>query len=458
MGGIINYIEEQRQVYLYDFLIYICGVDISPYVQNLTITYTDRNAPGSADIVITNPFNQWVMTPENLSQKPNFRLTDDRYTETPKYKIFQAKRFLSNQIVFTKKDPESNLAKQDAARLLNSASGEIEQDFLQRYSFGPGSPIFSRFDTVKIFIKNPSDHPDLDRWFPAFTGTLENKPLSTDYVNGMSTLSLQVYDVRAAMSGMRMAINPYTNSSWATAINTNPTARQQQVFFDSDDAGFFKDIFTTTGQLGTADKTVFDNIFQGHTFVDMVSVIITGKAHWVDGSGEKDFGGIYGGVGHFKPGKVFKYVNPEYVANEKTVEITEPGITTSLEAWDNLCLFGVDSDGNPRKDFLTYRECDEIGRTSFWRQSNSPLEGRMHFLIPAQGLAISDMVRTSVDGINNIMANPDWTNRFALVSQICQMVDYEWSVTGSGDIIFEFPMYDFFPSNYGSNQSIYSVD
>jgi len=86
------------------------------------------------------------------------------------------------------------------------------------------------------------------------------------------------------------------------------------------------------------------------------------------------------------------------------------------------------------------------------------MHGLMHFLLPAGGLQISDMIRTSYAGLNNITENPDWTDRFTLISKICQQIDYEWSITGNGDIIFEFPMYDFMPKDFGHNSTIYVVD
>ena len=410
----LKFVEQQRTVLYHDYLIYICGVEISPWVQSVDITFADRHGPGSADIVLTNPFDQWILTEKNLINNI-YRNTSDRYSERAKLAIFNKK-----------------LA---AAKLL--AIGPTPA-FLKRYSFGPGSLIFSRFDTVKIFLKNPYDHPEGDRWLPAFTGTVGNRPNTNNYVTGASSVSLQCFDIRAAMTGMRMALNGYQNTSFATIKGA-----QSQTVWASAEAGFFKDYYPTSNQRvgGT------DNVLNGYSFVDMVSSIVTGQIQWVSPkvAGAKAVKAGQG-TGFFIPGTVLKYANP----SNKVIKGTDK--ITTLETWDNICLFGT------KGNFWTRAECVQVGEDSFWQGGHTPFHGKMHFLIPAGGLQISDMIRTSFDGLNNIMVNPDWTDRFTLISRICQQIDYEWSVTGNGDIIFEFPMYDFMPKDFGHNSSIYIVD
>lgn len=441
--GVVNFIEKQRSVYLYDYLVFICGVDVSAYIEELVIYYQDRNGHGSADIVLSNPFDQWVLSSLNL--RKSFRNTEDRYSEKAKLEIFNKKKNLSKKIAYKlKRKGDDYSGYQQAEELPPVSAKELKEaeefDFLQRYAFGPGTCVFSRFDTVKIFVKNPTDPSEWNRWIPAFTGTIENKPFNTDYVNGRSTISLHAYDIRASMQAMRVGVNPVQNASFTD----NAEGKTKTTFFDSDAAGFFKDYYPDSN-----NRSAFDNIFEGLSFVDMVSMVITGKTGWVAGGNPVDNGT---GVGFFKPGKVIRYANP------KNTSIKDPKAVRNLEKWDNLCLFGVNSSGIPRNGFLTEKECRNIGRNSFWQNPYSPMNGNMHFLIPAEGLGISDMITSSVNGFKSIMSSPDWTNRYALVTQICQQIDYEWNVTGSGDIIFEFPMYDFFPEDFGSNSTIYTIN
>ena len=389
--------EQQRTVLYHDYLIFVCGVEISAWVQSLDITFSDRHGPGSADIVLTNPFDQWTLTLANLKNNV-YRRTDDRFSEKAKYAIYTKKRAMSQDLVvnYTQgstqtKDP-------------NSTTG----DFLERYAFGPGSCVFSKFDTVRIFLKNPYDHPDTDRWFPAFTGTVGNRPNPNDYVTAASTVTLQCYDIRAAMTGMRVGVNSQQNIAYKTIAG----AKEGKVFIDSDAAGMFKDYYPTPDNLRLSGT---DNILSGKKFTDMVSMLITGRIGWVSPDGPIAAGGVAcgEGTGFFEPGIVMAYANPS------SNSATEAGRVSTLEAWDNLCLFGT------KGTFWTQAECMNVGLNSFWQDDYSPMDGKMHFLLPAKGLQISDMVRTSFDGMNNIMDSPDWTDRFSLISKICQQIDYE---------------------------------
>ena len=454
----LGFTEQTRQVFLHDYLLYCCGVDITQFCQSVEVTYSDRNGPSSLTVTLLNPFDQWIMTTANLAAK-QYRITDDRYSEAAKRAIYNRKKALSARTVIRRKyplNPRSESFGAEDPLLLKKLQGKIDNDFNERYSFGPGTCVFSRFDTVKMFLKNPSDTSESNRWLPFFTGTLGSHPFRTNYITGASSITLMAYDIRSVMAGMRVAVNPFTNQSYKTTGTLAANQRAQQTFFDSDEAGFFKDFYP--GFDGTRAKP-FDNIFAGLSFVDAVSLITTGRTGWASPAGvtplTEGLAGVKSGpgVGNFTPGQIIKY-GPK--SNSK---VTEKGIQNSLENWDQLCLFGMDPATNKiRAGYLTEKQCRGIGSQSFWTQDFAPLEGQVHFLLPAEGLQITDIVRSSTNGMSEIMASPDWQDRQSLVASICNQVDYEWSVTSSGDIVFEFPMYDFFPSDFGRHSAIYVIN
>lgn len=454
--GVIRFVERQRTIYLHDFIVYIAGVDVSPYVKNLSIIYTDRNSPGSCDIVLTNPFDQWLLRLDNFHG--TWRLAEGKYSEKPKYKIFQNKRALSAQTVQIKNDPQRTDPNNattppppfDPTTTAGTQAGLqylTDQDFMQRYTFGPGSCVFSRFDTVKVYIKNPSDPEASDRWIPAFTGTVEGHPFTTDFVNGKSNINLTCYDCRHILQGMRIAVNPVTNNNFTVLQST---ANGQQAVIDQWDAGFFKDIYPTNTR-----NVLYENVFAGQSFVDSVSLILTGKTNWVNGSKAVD--GFAGAAfGFFQPGQVYRYANPKNASGKAG---TTGNFVTDLESWDNLCLFGMTG------DFWTEQQCRSNGQNSFWNSSlansntsTTPLNGSVHWLIPAEGLNITNTITQSTAGLTNVTGNLDWSDRYSLLSNFLKKVDYECTVSGAGDIILEFPMYDFYPKNFGSNSTIYTVD
>lgn len=452
--GVVRFVERQRQVYIHDFIVYVCGVDVSRYVKSVDITYTDRNSPGSADISLTNPMDQWVLTDQNF--RGNWRLSEGKYSEKQKFEIFLKKRELSIRTVQIRNDPNRNNPENrnplppldirtNQGRLHNLTEAE-SQDFMQRYTFGPGSSVFSRFDTVKIFIKNPTDPEDMDRWIPAFTGTVEGKPFTTNFVDGSSGIQLTCYDVRNVLQGMRIAVNPVTNTNFS--IN-QAVARTQQAVIDQWDAGFFKDIYPSNIR-----DFKYDNVFAGLSFTDSVSLMLTGQTNWINGTPTPGFPGA--AFGYFNPGEIYRYAHP----NNKSAQSSKKGkLVRDLEEWDNLCLFGI------KGDFWTELECRQHGRNSFWTSSltnstssSTPMNGFVHWLLPADGLNITNTVTQSVAGLNNVTGPLDWTDRYSLLTNFLKKIDYEVTVSGAGDFILEFPLYDFYPENFGSNSTFYIFD
>jgi hypothetical protein len=468
MAGIINFVEQQRQVLLYDYLIYVAGVEISAYVKDLTISYQDRNGQGSVDITLTNPFDQWIITVENLEGV--WRNTNDRYTETPKKNIWLNKRqytvqfSLNNNITVASKftgEARATTIPFSPEFAASELEARTKQDWLERYSFGPGSCIFTKFDTIKVFIKNPYDPAGADRWFPAFTGTVENHPFSTNFVDGDSSVHIMGYDIKSTLQGMRIDVNPYQSKLWETLT---PEQRRQNIVFDSNEAGFFKDLFPQ-------QKASTSNVFANKTFVDTVSLITTGATNWVNGNnpvyngtppkfekkGDVNFMTTPGsfGIGLFQPGKVVRYAAE---GNQSALNSAGQPFVTDLGDWDDICLFGYDPGMKSSNGFWSESKCNEVGRGSFWNGDHSPLRGYVHFLIPADGLNITNAISNTTQGSSNIVVSPEWTNRHALLSQVCSQLDYEWTISGNGDMIFEFPMYDFYPENFGNNKSLYEVD
>jgi hypothetical protein len=456
----LRYTEQQRQVQIYDYLVYVCGVEISAYTKSIEVVHTNRSGPGSATIVLANPFDQWILTEANLKAPAGiWNMGRGKYSERPKADIYKRKKNLSNRLIIKRKKPSNEKAvgatspSQPAENMKEEIDPEATfktriEDFLQRYSFGPGSCIFSKMDTVKIFIRNPYDDPDTtDRWIPFFTGFVDAKPFTTNYITGESSVTLTCFDIRQAMQGMRISANPYSNTILAngstdSSVSVQQPTADQVLSFTSDSAGFFKDFYP---KPNAPTATGYTNVFADKPFVDAISMIITGLTGWVNGT-VKDAVLEGSGVGEFSIGLIYRYMNknnPDKGAKPKAV--------TDLSEWDNLCLFGF------RRDFWTLQDCKEAGQDSFYDGKRHPFTGMLHWLLPGEKLLISDMITSTTDGANNVMSNPEWTDRLALITQMCNQVDYEFTVTGAGDIVFEFPMYDFNPEAFQEHPGVYQT-
>jgi len=443
--GVVNFTEQIRGVQLIDFLVYVCGVEISPYIKSMEVSHSDRGGIGSVSLVLANPFDQWILTEQNL--RGQFRRSKDRYSEDPKARIYYKKKAFSNLRIKPKQNnPQKGTGLQydgdDKSNIDPVVDTLVASNLLDRYTFGPGTCVFSKLDPIRIFLKNPSDSSDKNRWVPFYTGTIDTRPFTTDFVSGESSIMIGSYDVRGAMQGMRVSLNPYPNTIMQAGAPGVAGSNPSVITFNSDDVGFFKDYYPSLTQSNSA----FSNVFAGKRFVDAVSLIVTGQTEWVN-SNKLTVTKEGTGIGSFEPGEVIRYLPAGARRSVKS-----PNTERTLEKWDNLCLFGES------KTWWSEAKCRQWGEGSFYDGKFHPFVGKMHFLLPDSSLDISTMLDSNFDGVNGIMANPDWTDRYTLLSQICSNIDYQWGVTGAGDIIFEFPMYDLRPENFGSNSTIYIAD
>jgi hypothetical protein len=107
------------------------------------------------------------------------------------------------------------------------------------------------------------------------------------------------------------------------------------------------------------------------------------------------------------------------------------------------------------REWLPLALVDRIGTQSTFEGAYSPLRQRLHFLLPADGLELTKLIDHSIDTGADTRS---WSTRADILNDITGVLDYQWWVTGIGDIIIEFPQYDFFPNNYGEFESVLVAD
>jgi len=59
---------------------------------------------------------------------------------------------------------------------------------------------------------------------------------------------------------------------------------------------------------------------------------------------------------------------------------------------------------------------------------------------------------------SNVAGNRQWVNRLDIIIQACSIVDYRFYISGTGDFIFEPPMYDFSPVDFGTWENVFTYD
>lgn len=112
----------------------------------------------------------------------------------------------------------------------------------------------------------------------------------------------------------------------------------------------------------------------------------------------------------------------------------------------------------PRR-YWTESEVRSAGRLTKTDHAWRPDAQAVHMMEPGAntaGAAIFQELKI-VQGAN-AATNRQWTNRLDILVQACTVVDYRFYVSGTGDLIFEPPMYDFSPRDFGTWENIFSYD
>lgn len=447
--------EQDFQTLFMDVLIYISGQEVSgSLTSNVSYTYAGNDGTNTASFTLANPLNQFVLTSDNLRdtssgsnldddlEEPQFGGTgiwslDGMYDETIKKNIYEYKR--------------------DSP--LNVADPKIEDNEtgikVKRWPLQAGDLIFNKHDPVRIFMHDP--RTEEDSWLPVFAGFIDDPGnVTQDYITGISEFQVTCYDIRGLMQKMRVQMNPVIGMVVPDIVISG-----EQFFAD----------FIINEQSMT-------NPFANTKFEEVIEQLMIGSVAGVklppsqSGVGEFNLGNLPETLG--TGATALKTEGPDQLpfddigegdgargANWKVRFDPED----SLEAWNDLILFGYDTGTGANIDAdaveaslqpWTRAKVETWGRTTLWDGIHSPAKQKLYILLPDQGNT----------GANNLVEfehalgggdTREWKSRFFVIAEIVDLLDYNWIVSGTGDMFFEFPMWDFEPDDFGIYTTSYQV-
>lgn len=442
-----NFVEQKNQNYYHNLKIFIMGTDVTPWLtSDLNVSYSINGGINVASFTLSNQRDAFVLTKENLVDK-KFRSLNPyspsgEYSELAKFQIWSLKNAKDNGVsrnlqhdVKTYGPIVGSGSQVGGVLSDHKDDSKAQSSVTYRYPFAPRSLVFHKFDHVRIFAKNPLNISN-NEWYCVFTGFLDQKPYTEDLVSGLSTIKISCQDIRYAMQRMRTQNNP------AASIGNGNAAQfaNGSSVKDSPKAGYFNDLVSQSFNI--------NHVLGGLTFKESINFLVLGQSKGSRGGQQELSVGdslstgkkvSLNAVGEFKSGKEVIY-NP---AAEKRKEI--------LESWNNLILFGSYS-ANPK--FFTYAEMLLMGQETHEWGKHSVWKGEVHYLYPAGGSPTSNLVETSYSA-GRVEDKVQWSTRLELLLDICENIDYVMYVSPLGDIIFEFPMWDFSPADYGPYESLY---
>lgn len=452
MATPFDFKEQKHTEYNHSVRVYICGADVTQYLtSSVSVSYADRAGINMCNFSLSNAERIFEITDENLgvgtpNNKEVFRMVPPNspfgiYSEEPKFRIYNYKKKNNTSHAIKSFGPvetKTSATMGASGRILGQArdASKSESAGTNRYPLVAGSLVFHKYDPVRVFILNPlpGAAADTQQWVNVFTGYLDVKPYSQDYVTGYSVINITCQDIRTLMQQMRTQINPSSQVGNENSLEFRGGKKNQ--ISDSASAGFFNDLIPQNAQIS--------HVLGGFSFKQSINFLIFGveaktkPTSLIDNNTANTRTNL-GSVGKLKQGKTFKYT-----PGDKKAAIT-------LEEWNNLVIFGTAG------RFLTEAEMVAVGEGTTPTGEHSPDAQAVHYLWPFSGAPISNLVEFDRNASPTTKA--DWSTRLELLVQLCKNIDYQFYVTGSGDIVFEFPMYDFLPSNYGpSYAALYTFD
>lgn len=435
-----NFTEREDQNYYHDIRVYVMGTDVTPWLTgDVNITYTSNGGINTATFNLSNQRDAFVLTEENLTGNGKFRNIDPysisgEYSESAKFAIWSLKnsknkdgtpRNLKHSVKTFGPIQGSNDIK-GAVKSTSRDSNEAQSTVTYTYPFSPGSLVFHKFDHVRIFGRNPLSMGD--EWMVLFTGFLDVKPFTQDTVTGLSTIRMVAQDIRYSMQRMRTQVNPTASVANANAARfAGPTG----VVTDSPNAGYFNDLVSQNFKINHVLATL--------TFRDTINFLILGesapvrgemKAFTVEGSSPN-----LNRIGEYTRGMELSY-DP---SGEKAKQ--------DLEKWNNLVFFGQYTSS---PTFMSFIDMAKMGsETHPWSETHSVWKGKVHYLFPSSGSPTSNLVESSYKEGQVGTDKIQWASRLELLLDVVEKLDYVMYVSPLGDIIFEFPMWDFSPADFG---------
>lgn len=441
-----NFVERHSQNFSHDFRVSIEGVDVTDLIVGpVSGSYAPDGSFNTVSFSLDNRDDRFLVTRENM------RGTFTAH-ERHKQLLFERKmgRLSDDEIALDAVYGRDTSAQNGVA--LDDEARNPEDPFGgSRWQMLPHRAVFHRNDRLTIWRKNPltEEHlsnPSARMWYPAFTGYIESYPWDEDYTGASpQLLSLTGYDSRALLQKLRVATNYF--------VLHQKTGRLRPTDFLVKE-GLFADLLNQTDRTNPiADKKL----------EDAISLLLTGKPVPVDGRpvSQTQWSGFgrmaFGGVGRWPAtdAEATQIEAGSLEGADASIDFddslgSESG-TISLQRWNDIIHFGA------KRQLWTTQEMQEVLDGTYTDGPHDPTDRHVYILLPLGGTILSRYLAEWTFH-NSSSHEYQFVSRLDLLTQICDNSLYTWYVTGYGDIVFEFRMWDFNPEDFGDYSSMLKYD
>lgn len=484
------------------FRLFINGVDVSDHVMgSVAWSYGARGGENSCSFTLDNNNNKFVLRPGNLGlaeqQGAGRSFADgESFSTSEPWKITKLKptgekaHFISSRQAESqglttysetaKRDLYlSKLRKRvrletvtgDKLALRSNTDPDTGTVSEKQYSdvslyeglFHTQAQVINIMDQVRLYVLDPNRDPVLaseSLWIPAFTGFVMSAPPEHDYTTGQSSISVTCSDIRTLLKRKRVLVNTASADQITPAISHTNGLFRDVILQNSNTSNAFADSSLTFEKL--VALALMGVRFQDGSYTKKIDKFSDyclkykqdpGETQWntlrqtlQESNSENKrfnkngFGGLWFGYYYMYDTKMSEDNN--IGENEKREEF--------MNSWNRLTVFGID------QQYLTWDEMLLQGQETRVGGTFSALNAYVHMLVPSGGAEVSNLMDKQF--IDQLGIQREYMSVGDVLEQVCERIDYQYTVTGAGDIVFEFPMYDFRAQDMGSEfRAVYAV-
>jgi len=402
--------------------------EITQDVVNIQTTWSVANL--SCTITVANLNNKYVITKENTQGTW-------KSSETTKRRIYE----LKNDDLFrvkVKRTKPTEIDSGDETKANYEVTGQYEEWVWDLYE---GDSIFNCGDPIKVFVKDPFS----DDWYWGFCGYLTPVTDTYDAETGKRTLTFHCEDTKRWVKQTRLKFGVWGNADAPLDAIYPDEVKEKgwRTVWNEAFAGYtLEQIFTAllTGQ--TEKGGVGDNIEQQEKVQESNTYTLRGCGGFDQSFGKKPI------VSYINSQEDMKKIQEDLFRSLKI----EPVPTTDEEG--NIEQFT--SEGYRS---AVQKEIERLGTELLLGKDFSRLlvEGEIRLIIPEFFKGFENVIPHKIKA--NIGFSDSFKTRLTILEDVATSLDFLFYALPNGDVVLEFPQYDFIPKWYGEQgEEVFTVD
>jgi len=471
------------------YKVFIYGVDVTDDVFSVSVSSSVGHEINKASIILSNKGNQYLFTSDDLNtilQDPEVQKANIAYSTANNYSVLDnsspvAQNTQLSLEALLKKQILANVLSPRKQKILLSKLSQRASQFVQpsdflggaanqssspwlfgwvlRYPLQAFDPIFHSNDPVRIFYRDP-ENPNV--WYHKFCGFVADMDDHLD-ANLESTLSV------TCESQSRLA--------YYARVQTNPTALDQKTQIIAGADAQVRSFYTA----GFANLTLPEIIFTMFFGNNPDSVNGQGKFNLTQSDSKNTTvkRTVIGGIGNFNfsQSAVVRYGNADndsltFAGQYSVVSVPDKSLSTYQSLIDHQVLIDdltemlfedatTDIVQNVQQTVASIQNSavnnnniidiekviDYIGTNPDYYKVDG---GRIILLIPGS-LGVNNTEFLLRDITQNSSINAEFKSRLAIIKETVDRLNFMYYDSPKGDIIIEFPMYDFDPTDFDNS-------